>query len=351
MKRSAEIPVDPRWARTILRRGEEGESIHLALAVVAPRDSEMVIYGKRDTGAFLRSLAKPFQTLALMRAGIDQEFDLSDLELAVISASHAGEPVHRQVVDGLLEKGGLDLSDLKCGTDPPLSREEQHRMLRAGETADARCKNCSGKHAGMLLHNLSIAGDPGSYLDPSHPVQQRVREILELFTGVDLDQRDAVVDGCGAPTWRLSLAEMARGFSRLHDTDFVSAAGLETAAARLNRAFRRHPREFSGAGRTPFLWSSHLAPDFLSKEGAEGSVAVWGEKGVLVAKVLDGRERGYRWVVPSILEELGWIDQEHLARWRQEHPLEVENVAGRVVGEVTVLLPSPEALEPPGSSG
>ena len=334
------MKVDSGWARTILGRGNEGESVHLALAVVAPRDSEMVLYGKHDIGAFLRSLAKPFQTLALMRAGIDQEFDLSDLELAVISASHAGEPVHRQVVDGLLERGGLSVSDLKCGTHPPLSRDEQHRMLRAGKAADARYNNCSGKHAGMLLHNRAVGGDPGSYLEPSHPVQQRVKEILELFTGVDLSERGVAVDGCGAPTWRLSLAEMARGFSRLHDKEFVAAAGLEAAAARLHRALIEHPREFSGAGRTPFLWSTYLAPDFLAKEGAEGSVVVWGHKGVVVAKVLDGRERGYRWVVPAILEELGWAVGDRLARWRQAHPPLVENVAGRVVGEVEVDLPA-----------
>ena len=309
----------------------------------------MKLYGAKDPGAFLRSLAKPFQTLALMRAGIDQEFAFSDLELAVISASHAGEAVHRSTVDQLLVRGGLEVSDLLCGTHPPLCREEYNRMLRAGETADARSNNCSGKHAGMLLHEVSIGGESGQYLDPSHPVQLRVKEVLSLFTGVDLDERTLGVDGCGLPTWQLSLEEIAQAYSRLGDDSFLASVGFQEDASRLQRSLAEFPREFSGAGRTPYRWSPHLSLDFLSKEGAEGTVAVWGPKGSLVVKVLDGRERGYRWVVPAILEELGWVTKERISAWRQEIPLVVENVAGKEVGRVSVELPKPVTISRQGA--
>ncbi len=76
---------------------------------------------------------------------------------------------------------------------------------------------------------------------------------------------------------------------------------------------------------------------------------VAGEPRALVAKCLDGHERGLRWLLPVLLAHLGWVTPETLARWQGEvDPPVVRNVAGRVVGEVEVVLTGPVSGTDPG---
>jgi len=206
--------------QTVVCRGSVEESRHLATAIIYPRSGAPMRFGFRDPGTFLRSVAKPFQALALLRAGIAESFSLTPRELAVICASHAGEELHRQLVNGLLQKGGLSVSDLQCGIHPPFSRSERQRILAQRELLDATCNNCSGKHSGMLLATVNQQQSTSDYLELKHPLQRSIRAVLELFSGEILDADKAAIDGCGAPTYHMSLLAIARAFHRLHHTRF-----------------------------------------------------------------------------------------------------------------------------------
>ena len=71
-------------------------------------------------------------------------------------------------------------------------------------------QNCSGKHAGMLA-TCCINGWPiDDYLDLEHPLQVAITASIEQH-GAPVDH--VGVDGCGAPTHAIGLADLARSFA------------------------------------------------------------------------------------------------------------------------------------------
>src|SRR5258708_20909809 len=73
--------------------------------------------------------------------------------------------------------------------------------------------NCSAKHAAMLATCVLNGWPVESYLDPSHPLQQGVRAVVEELAG---EMAAATgIDGCGAPLFAISLTGVARAFRAL----------------------------------------------------------------------------------------------------------------------------------------
>src|SRR5881227_3367597 len=83
-------------------------------------------------------------------------------ELAIMCASHGGEPMHVAQVLRVLERIGASEHDLQCGCHTP----SFYKATGATPPADAHWTqlhhNCSGKHSGFLaycrLHGLPLAG-------------------------------------------------------------------------------------------------------------------------------------------------------------------------------------------------
>ena len=337
--------MNPTSIETQIGRSTRVESIHQSVAVAIPSDGAPLLFGTEDPGTFLRSVAKPFQTLALFRGGVVDHHGFTDEEIAVATASHGGEGEHRRHVEGLLRRGGFTRRDLQCGIHPPFTAAERRHLIAEGTSPDELCNNCSGKHAGMLLHSARLGADPGRYLEPDHPVQRSIASTLELFLGVDLSTATLGIDGCGAPTWRVPIAAIARAFSRLADPKFLRENELTDAANRLHESLRTAPLLVSGQDRFPYRWSRYLLPDHFSKDGAEGVYVVWGKGGALAIKSLDGFDRGIQYAVPALLERLGWLDAATHRRWLDAEPRLVRNVAGRKVGKIEVQLPEPTYLD------
>ena len=101
--------MDP--IEVVVRRGTVVEAIHVVHAVVV-RDGE-VIEEAGDPGrvAYLRSSAKPFQALPLVRA----RDDLTTEEIAIASASHLASPEQLAAVRSLLAKAPAEEEELECG--------------------------------------------------------------------------------------------------------------------------------------------------------------------------------------------------------------------------------------------
>src|ERR1700684_4497446 len=102
------------------RRGARGESVHSVAACVADVDGEIVVrVGTVESPVFLRSSSKPFIAAAAVRAGVLERFGFGERELAVMCASHNGEPGHVELVASMLERIGASVDDLGCGAHPP----------------------------------------------------------------------------------------------------------------------------------------------------------------------------------------------------------------------------------------
>ena len=196
--------------RVIVRRGDVVEATHLVHAV-AVRDGAVIEQaGEAQRVAYLRSSAKPFQALPLVRA----RDDLTTEEIAIASASHLASPEQLAAVRSLLAKAPAGEDELECGAEPtPL----QH--------------NCSGKHAGMLALCRAQGWASGGYRLATHPVQHACLAEIASASDVPADEIPTAVDGCGVVTFALPLERMALLFSRLEQVDGGATGGCRDARA------------------------------------------------------------------------------------------------------------------------
>jgi L-asparaginase II len=324
-----------------ITRGPLVESTHdAAIAVCDAGGRLLASLGDPERVIYMRSIAKPFQAAAVLATGAAERFGLIEREIALISSSHAGEPMHAETAASILSRCGLDPSALGCGTHPPFSRSAAENLLREGRRPDVLVNNCSGKHSGMLAAAKAMAQPTEGYLDPEHPVQRAVRAAVAAFTGRPEDQIAVAVDGCSAPTFAVTLGEAARAFARL-----IAAPGLETggpaltrAAARVAAAMRSYPEMVSGDGMLDTILMRAI-PGLVAKIGADGVHAIgWsgagGPMGIAV-KVMDGDSgRARAAVVLAALRQVGALNGSVTLPEAVTDLFTVRSLRGAAVGEV-----------------
>jgi L-asparaginase II len=272
-------------------RGEVAESVHaVSLVVLAPDGSVTTTAGAVDRPVYPRSTLKPAQAVALLEAAGPDAF--TDPEVALMAASHSGEPAHLDGVTALLARHGLTPDALGCVPDLPLGADAARAYLAAGHAPSRLAMNCSGKHAAMLV---AAHGDPG-YLDPAHPLQRACRAAVADLTGPVLG---AGTDGCGAPAFVTTLRDLARlPWSLAHATPGTTAHRVATAMV-------THPWLVGGTGRLDTVVMAGI-PGTLVKSGAEGVLVVALPDGsALAAKVDDGNARALGPVLLEILDRAG----------------------------------------------
>ncbi|MGY0005054.1 asparaginase [Micromonospora sp. I033] len=242
---------------------------------------------------FPRSSNKPMQAIGMLRAGLPLT---EAADVALVSASHAGEEFHVERVTALLRGAGLTEEALHCPPDLPVGEAAREAVLRAGGGPTRTLMNCSGKHTGMLLTCLAAGWPLDGYWRPEHPLQQRLTAAIEEFTG---EKAAAVgVDGCGAPVLAVSLTGLARAFLRL-----VSAEP-GTVERTVADAMRAYP-ELVGGTQADDTRLMRGVPGLLAKVGAEGVIAaaVPGV-GAVALKIDDGAGRPRMPVLVSALRRL-----------------------------------------------
>jgi L-asparaginase II len=283
-------------------RGSFVESVHLVHAV-AVRDGAVI--AEAGDGALLTSLrssAKPFQALPLVRA----RDDLDDRDIAIASASHRAEPEQIEAVRRLLAKA-------------PASEDELEVGPQEGRAAEPIYHNCSGKHAGMLATCRARGWPSEDYRLAGHPLQEEIASEVAAAADVAQEELETAVDGCGVVCFALPLERVAFMFSRLETRD---------GGVRVARAMRAHPRLVGGTGQ-PDSELMELLPGWLAKGGAEGLLCAAGPGRVGVAlKAQDGAYRALRPALARFLAELGETLDDRFTR------VAVRNSRGEDVGEL-----------------
>jgi L-asparaginase II len=321
-------------------RGSTVESVHRgAIAVVRPGGGLVHVVGDVEAPQCLRSTAKPFQALASLELILGSGFEVSDAEIAVISSSHSGQPLHVGLVRGLLGRAGIAESKLRCGTHAPTHHPSAAALVRAGEEPSALHNNCSGKHAAMLIAAQVLGAPLDDYLDPAHPVQVRNRATLARFAEVAPESIEVAVDGCSAPTFILPLRRLALAFANL--TQPPRDAGPAALWKRWMDAVGREPVAYAGDGRTCTKLLTLTGGLIRPKVGAEGvyALGIPGQALGIATKLDDGSHRATEALVATLLLRFGEFPagvREALERLR-EAP--VKNHRGLVVGRIEVTPP------------
>jgi len=310
--------------RVELTRGKGIESIHEVNGAVVDNSGKlMASWGDADFATYLRSSAKPMQAVPVVETGAADHWQLSDDELALCCASHAGAEVHVRAARGILRRAGVSPEFLQSrahGDDGDAQFCCAHPMESLDETLK---HNCSGKHSGMLATAKFLNEPLESYRKPTHPVQQRIMRVVSDLSEVSLARiEDSVIpDGCGAPIFQLPLHNLALAFAK-YGSDACEHPHAN-AARRLSAAMRAHPIMVAGEGSWNTVLMQHLGDLLFSKSGAEGVLGLGLRNGIGIAtKVLDGNHRATSVAVLAIMRKLQLISAarlEGLHEW--EEPL------------------------------
>jgi L-asparaginase II len=246
---------------------------------------------------FMRSAAKPIQALLLVRA----YEDLAEEDIAIACASHHARAEQVAAVRELLARAGATEDDLECGA------VDGSRVNH----------NCSGKHAGFLCVCAAQGLPFQDYRLRNHRVQIQVLAALDEAAGLGGEQIPTAVDGCGVPTFGLSLERMAASFGRLvrHDLE---------GAERITAAMKAHPALVEGPG-SAATEVMQAVPGAIAKGGAEGVLCIGLEDGsALALKAEDGSSRG---LLPAAAALLDLTDLRVST---------IRNSRGEAVGEISV---------------
>jgi L-asparaginase II len=287
-----------------------------------------------------RSALKPLQGLPFVARGGPDRFGFSAEQVALLCASHSGEPRHVTAVADMLERIGCTPADLQCGIHPPLFYTVKEELPPGGAKFTTLHHNCSGKHAGMLAYCRLCDLPIESYLDFEHPLQQAIRSAVTHFTDVPEPELVAGIDGCSAPNYAVPLDRLAHAYARLATS--ITDERYGSAPATLARAMSAHPEMVSGERRNDLILMHAGRGDWVTKVGAEGvqAIGVRSRRLGIAIKVIDGNARGLHPATVAILDQLGLLDDEQRAQlesWREPVIRNYRGVAtGRVAPEVTL---------------
>ena len=324
-----------------LWRGDEVESLHEVHAALAASDGETLArVGDPARRTFLRSAAKPIQLLPLVEDGLVDRFGFTEPEVAVMAASHNGEPFHIEAVRSILAKVGLEPAQLRCGAHAPYHAASAEALRAAGKQPTALHNNCSGKHAGMLAVAKANGWPLETYCDPGHPLQQRILARVAELAGVSVSSIGIAVDGCSAPTFAMPLTAMAVAFARLAEADADRGDDRARAAGVVLDAMSRHPEYVAGTGRLCTDLMKWAGEGVVVKTGAEGVYAAMlrGQGRGMALKIADGAKRAQDVALLSLLAALGSIDEETERALAHCGAPPTVNRAGTVVGHIDARL-------------
>lgn len=313
-------------------RGGTLECRHFgAIAVTDTRGRVLAQAGDPHWVTFTRSTLKALQALPFVQADGPAHFGFDTREVAMLCASHSGEPNHVAAVQSMLDKAGLQTRQLQCGCHVPYYVELG--VGPAPALVDERHHNCSGKHTGFLAACVHQGLPVENYLSPDHPLQLAIRRHVARAVGLAPEQLKAGTDGCSAPNYAMPLAHLARGYARLANGTADSEFG--DSFALLAGAMVAHPDLVSGTRRNDQAYMRSGRGDWVTKVGADGvqAFASRSRGQAFALKIADGNPVALHAATVDVLDQLGWLDaqqREELQPWRSAT---VSSIRGVPVGE------------------
>lgn len=192
-------------------------------------------------------------------------------------------------MEEILVGAGLSLENLQCPLAWPGSVEA---ALEAG-SQKREYFNCSGKHAGFLAASEAAGFSTETYLEPEHPLQKLITEVIEEYS--DEKILFSTIDGCGAPLHTITVEGLARAIGKFTATD------TDIVAAMLGNAWA-----VDGHGTADTLL---MEAGYIAKLGAEGVFVIGTKDGHGVAvKIADGQLRAAPLVAMGLLHKHGLME-------------------------------------------
>ncbi|WP_207671391.1 asparaginase [Paenibacillus cymbidii] len=290
-------------------------------------------FGNPRHWTYLRSAAKPFQAIPAFRCNAPENAGFTPKEMAIMAASHRGEPFHFEAVESMMRKIGVTEDDLVCCASYPLNAKARDALAAQGLPPRRQYHNCSGKHAGLLALCKSEGYPLQGYEDPGHPAQKDILAALAALSEYPAEQIRLGIDGCGLPVFALPLDHLAKAYLKLARPELIADPLTRSAVERITRLMNEHYEMVAG---TNMICSSLLMDDNIVAKGGAKGVYCFGlrkEKMAFALKVMDGSEDKWPMIVAAILEQIGYDRQETIERMYALCPKQFANGNGTIVGE------------------
>ncbi|MBK0391027.1 asparaginase [Ramlibacter algicola] len=312
-------------------RGDTRENLHHgAIAVVDTQGRVLAAAGDAQFMTFTRSTLKALQALPFVEGDGPTKLGFTQEQLAVLCASHSGEPMHVRNVDAILQRIGLPVKALQCGCHVPYYVDQG--VGPAPAHYDERHHNCSGKHAGFLAWCVQHGQPTESYLEMGHPLQAAIRRDVARASGLREGDLRLGIDGCSAPNVAMPLAALARAYARLATGERDAEFG--GSFRQLRDAMVAHPDLVSGTNRNDQILMRAGCGDWVTKVGAEG-VQVIGSASrgeALAIKIADGNKHALFAATVEALDQLGWLDDQQREALQPLRMATITNWRGTAVG-------------------
>jgi L-asparaginase II len=291
----------------VVVRNDFVESRHTGSAIVlAPNGTILRQIGNPYAPILPRSAMKPFQAVALLTTGLE----LTNPEAAIAMGSHSGTPQHVELITSMLMRSGLQPENLQCPKAWPSDTHARDQRVRNNTGPSRLTMTCSGKHAAMLMACVHNKWDISHYLQPDHPAQTHIREMIERLTGEKITT--TAIDGCGAPVHAMSLHALARGTQRIATAEATSPFALFRNAAKLRHSVLENAWAVDGPGSINTLIIEQLG--VFMKWGAEGMMIMSAPDGTTATlKVLDGTLRAATIIALALLTQSHSLSTAHVA--------------------------------------
>lgn len=317
-------------------RGSLVESVHRAdIAVVDSKGNLVCSLGNSHKVTYMRSAAKPIQTLEVILSGAAEKFSFTDEEISIMCGSHYGEEFHIKTVEKILKKLGLKIDNLLCGSTLSLNKEYSKKLLWDHIKLNPTYTDCSGKHAGILSVCVLEGYSLEDYNLPEHPVQKEIKRIISRVCSIEEESIIIGTDGCTVPVFGMPLYNMALGYSRI-----ASGNGLpqsyKKAANRVFRAMNNAPEMVAGTDGFCTDLIKNTNDKIIGKFGAEGVYCI-GIKDMnlgVAIKIEDGNTRALWPTVIKCLEDLNVLDRNEknlLSKYKSQQNL---NNVGEKIGDI-----------------
>ncbi|PRD45769.1 asparaginase [Phyllobacterium phragmitis] len=317
-------------------RGETVESRHRGAIAVVDGDGRTVFsLGDIERAVFPRSAIKSIQALPLVETGAADALGFGNVELAMACASHSGEPEHVARAAMMLERAGLDVSALECGSHWPFDQPVLIQLAKSGSEPTPLHNNCSGKHAGFLSTCVHCGLETKGYVALGSQIQEMVREAMEQVTGAPHSVDRCGTDGCSIPTYAIPLKSLASGFAKMATGNGLMPERAR-AARRLIDACMAEPFYVAGTNRACTVLMNMAPGRVFLKTGAEGVFCgAVPELGLGFAlKCDDGATRASETMVACLLSRLFAFEPELCAKFDRYSGREMKNWNGIPYGLV-----------------
>lgn len=288
-------------------RGALSECLHRGDVAVVDKSGRLIAYaGDAYKVTYMRSSAKPIQAMEVILSGAAEKYNFTDKEIAIMCASHYGEPFHIKTIEGILKKIGCTEHDLLCGITYSIDIKYSLELARKNVKLNEMYNNCSGKHSGMLAICKLKGYDTSNYNNPQHPVQKAMKKVVANMCGIPEDKIIIGTDGCTVPVFGMPLYNMALSYARLANPDGLQD-DYKAAAERIYNSVTALPVMTAGTGNFGCALMSAAKGRIIAKLGSDG-VYCMGIKGRdigIAIKIEDGASRA---LSPSAMQALQDMD-------------------------------------------